>query len=328
MTLLPYTSQPMLLSYHNVAFPVGIMEANSPDSILPWLCTKFTNCVFISPSPNNKFILSANDVWGVEEKIFTKETIALRKTSFGVYGWDLLDILKKSISNQCYINGNYNEKFIPHKYCYNKIDFMHDYLIVGCCDEYFYSVGYTSTGRFELFKIPIQNFIDSLIYTDEDKIHLNLFSYNKDVVPSPDMKRMMFNLEQYNLTRDKVYTTITTRYTFGIASLVRLKEFFHETSWLDKRYTLVLLEHKWIMKELIGNFLNESEREEFVGPINANYDKAKTIHMLGLKMNISPNEKYISSVSSYIDEIIATELDYFPKLISLLKEKYAADLAE
>lgn len=326
MIVLPYSQKPKLLCYHNKAFPIGIIEANSPTSIVPWLCTKCVNCTFSPSSPRNKFNLSAGDIWGVGEKIMTQQTISIKKTFFELYGWDLLDILRKSINNHCYIHGNYNEKFIPYKEFYNKADFTHDFLIVGCSEDYFYSVGYIYTGRFELYEIPVQNFLDSLTNVNGEKIHLNLFSYNQGAIPTPNIKRMISDLDKYFFTHDRIHIKNTTSTTSGIASMFQLKEFFRDEAILDRRYALAFLEHKWILKEIVRVFVNEDECVEFAGLVDNNYNKAEIIHMLSIKMLISPNTKYISSVADYIDEIIDAELKYIPKLINLLKEKYENNL--
>lgn len=79
MTMLPYPEVPILICYHNKAFPFGIIQANSPEDITKWLCTKSINCVYNPNSPKNKFDLAIWDTWGNWEGITTHQVISIRK---------------------------------------------------------------------------------------------------------------------------------------------------------------------------------------------------------------------------------------------------------
>lgn len=64
MTLLPFPEQPMFLCYHNRAFPFGVVQANSPEDITKWVCTKGINCAFRSKRNMNRFRFVVSDLWG------------------------------------------------------------------------------------------------------------------------------------------------------------------------------------------------------------------------------------------------------------------------
>ena len=51
---------------------------------------------------------------------------------------------KEMLDNGHYINGSFNDYYIPRKSAYRQFDFNHDYLLLGYDDErgVFHSVGY------------------------------------------------------------------------------------------------------------------------------------------------------------------------------------------
>ena len=79
MKILPYPQIPQLICYHNKAFPIGIIQANSPENITKWLCTKCINTVYNPNSPQNKFDLAMRDNWGNWEGITTQQVFSIKK---------------------------------------------------------------------------------------------------------------------------------------------------------------------------------------------------------------------------------------------------------
>lgn len=325
MKLLPYPEKPIFLCYHNKAFPFGIIEANSPESITKWVCTKCVNCVYYPNSPNNKFNIVVWDNWGINEGIITREVLQIKKNHFELFKMDLLYILKTAIRSDCYIHGNYyNEKYIPDKLAFNKEDYMHDFLIIGCDDDKFISVGYIANGRFKQFEIPNQNLIDSLFGITDERIDLNLFSYKVSAVPSPNIKRMINDLKKYISTANYLDNPAPDIDTYGISSNIMLKNFFVDEVnkgkiYIDRRYSRVLYEHKWVLAQLVDLFLDDEDKKKYQECANRNLERAKLVHMLGLKMGYTGNANIINRVAELIDQIIAEEMEYIPSLIDLLQ---------
>lgn len=44
---LPFDDHPIPSMYHNLAFPMGIIQGNAKEDIAAWLCGKFFNCFFM-----------------------------------------------------------------------------------------------------------------------------------------------------------------------------------------------------------------------------------------------------------------------------------------
>ena len=195
------------------------------------------------------------------------------------------------------MHGAYNEKYIPGKWAFGLDDYMHDFLIIGCDEEKFVSVGYVADGRFKQFEIPNQNLIDGLYETDGIKINLSFFSYNKGVVPVPNIKRMIDNLQKYISTTNYLDNPTPQNNSYGISTNIRLRDFFEEEVkkygklYVDKRYSRVLYEHKWVLTQLIDSFLDKDEKREYQDITNKNLERAKLVHMLGLKMDYTGDGK-------------------------------------
>ena len=92
--------------------------------------------------------------------------------------------------------------------------------------------------------------------------------------------------------------------------------------YIDKRYSQVLYEHKWVLAQLVDLFVDEDNKKKYQECANRNLERAKLVHMLGLKMGYTGNANIINRVADLIDQIISEEVEYIPSLIELLETKY------
>lgn len=329
MKILPYPDKPIFICYHNKAFPLGIIQANSPVDIKKWVCSKSVNCVYTPSSPKNKFDFAINDVWGQKEGLMVQQLFYLKKDLIKLSKLDLIDFFKIVIDNNCYIHGTYNERYIPRKRAYNKEDYYHDFLIIGYDDKNFISAGFVANGRFEKYNIPYQNFVDSLYNLSWSRIDLNFFSYNDNRVPSYNGKRMIDDMEKYMESIYCLDDMPLDKPSYGLSSIMRVKDFFIDEVQkkgdisIDMRYSRVLYEHKWMLTQLVDSFLaDDINKDKYRTFAARNFDRAKLVHMLGLKMLISQNPAIISNVSFLIDQIVEDEKQYMPELILLLIARY------
>ena len=329
MKLLPFPETPMFLCYHNRAFPFGVVQANSPEDITKWACTKGVYCSF-HPEKMNKFCFAVDDLWSLEEGLMSQQTLQIKKEYLELFNIDLLQILKTAIDNGWYIHGGCNEKYVPSKNSFNQRDFMHDFLVIGYDEKNFISVGYVDDGRFKRFEIPIPDFMKAIVETADGRTNINLFKYNTGAIPEPSIKRMVEDLKKYIATAKYFEIPKQKPYLHGIAACIRLKELFLEEiengcTFVDRRYTLAFCEHKWILAKLVESFLDDEEKEQYAEIANPNLEKAKRIHMLGLKISASGNISSINNIVKLMDEIIVSEIEYIPSLIELFQEKQSID---
>ena len=327
MKTLPFPDTPIFLSYHNRAFPFGVVQANSPEDITKWACTIGVNCSFRSEQKMNKFCFAVDDLWSLEERLMSQQTLQIKKEYLELFNIDLLQILKTSIDKVCYIQGGYNEKYVSGKPSFNQRDFMHDFLVIGYDEKNFISVGYADEGRFKRFEIPIPDFMKAIVETTDGRTNINLFKYNTGATPKPNVKRMLGDLNKYISTASYFENPIQKTNLYGIAACIRLKEFFLEgiedgCTYVDRRYTLAFYEHKWILAKLVESFLDDEDKNQYMEIANRNLERAKLVHMLGLKISAGGNTSSINYISELMNEIIVSEIEYIPKLIELLQKNF------
>ena len=178
---LPFCISPYIVTYHNKAFPLGVIQGNSKIDLTSWISGKFINCFFHSSSLDHKFDLYTLDPWGEQDGANSSQTIKLDKNMFKKLSIDILKTIKKLMDNGYYIHGSYNEKYIPSKKAYKSFDFMHDYILIGYEDYgILYSVGYTKNEKYEEFTITFDEYLASLTNSTNTFIDINTCKYHEE----------------------------------------------------------------------------------------------------------------------------------------------------
>ena len=94
--------------------------------------------------------------------------------------------------------------------------------------------------------------------------------------------------------------------------------------YVDRRYSRALHEHKWVLAQLVDQFVDsESDKKRHLGWANKNMERARCIHMHGIKMGYTGNAQTITRVSNLMDQIIEDETKNIPALLDLLQNKYS-----
>lgn len=327
MKILPYPDKPIFQCYHDKAFQIGVIQGNSPEEVIKWACTKYLNCVF-APKVPNKFIIVEDDDWGLKEQLTTQQFFQMQRKFLTHFNMDLLHILKTALYRNYYIYGIYNERYIPTKQSFQQSDFMHDFLLIGCDDNKFISVGYVADGSFQHYYISNDDMLNSLHGLSGTEMNLRMISYNIDAKPTPNYKRMIEKLTQYISTSDYLAHPTPEEESSGIASNIRLRDFFiSEVNmgkvYVDRRYSRALYEHKWVLAQLVDQFFdNEKKKRKHQEWTTINMEKAYHIHLLGLKMSRSRNKSIINGIASLMDQMIESETQHIPALIEDLENLF------
>ena len=328
MKLLPYPDKPIFQCYHDKAFQIGIIQGNAPEEVIKWACTKYLNCVF-APKVPNKFIIVEDDDWGLKEQLTTQQFFQMQREFLTHFNMDLLHILKTALYRNYYIYGIYNERYIPTKRSFQRSDFMHDFLLIGCDDNKFISVGYIADGSFQHYDISNDDMLNSLHGLSGTEMNLRMISYNIDAKPTPNYKRMIEKLTQYISTSNYLAHPTPEEESSGIASNIRLRDFFiSEVNmgkvYVDRRYSRALHEHKWVLAQLVDQFVDsESDKKRHLGWANKNMERARCIHMHGIKMGYTKDASIITRVTDLMNQIIEDESQNIPALLDLLQDKYS-----
>ena len=329
---LPFEIKPYSICYHNLAFPFGVIQGNGnccDVDVNGWMLRKFINCVYDDSREANRYEICLCDAWGVIDCLTTHQNVNFFKSTYELFGIDILSFVKKSIDSNHYITGIYNERYIRGKSAYDRYDNWHDYIIYGYNDvtEYFYSAGFMCDGKYKGFEIPYDDFLLSVCNDSNKKIQFNLYAFNKEAPVKFNVIRIT------NLLKD--YINSTTREglrlngIYGIKANVKLKEFFKnsfendEKPKFDIRYSRAFMEHKFFIRLAIISLCEKKYlalTEKQLELVESIYQKAQLIHMLGLKINISNNYKLIDRIVELFEDIEKIEKDLLPTIVSLLEQ--------
>ena len=102
--LLPFEDHPYTLTYHNLAFPMGIIQANQTEDMTPWLCGKVLNCCF-EENGWNQFVYNVTTPWFLDDKMFLHQRAELTPALLDGLLGGLLPLLKNILQTGAYIHG-------------------------------------------------------------------------------------------------------------------------------------------------------------------------------------------------------------------------------
>lgn len=323
--MLPFPEEPLSISYQYSAFVIGIIEANAKKDITPWLCSRYIDCTF-RENYADKFSISFYDHFATYENVLINEKVSFQIKTIEKLNINIISLIKTMLSNQKYIYGHYNEKYVPGKKSFEKKYRYHDFLLIGYDDfkEVFISVGYLADEKFQKFEIPYKNMMDALLTLDTPVLSIDIFSFNSSFIFSFDLEKILLMLENYIKSEVSSFEKINGHF-YGIDSIKELSYHFKKTclytSDFKIKYTKSLLEHKKFMflriKYLCENgYLNE---KYYVEQASVIFNEAKLIHLMGMKYRISKQKTILNDLCEKILEINEMEQKYLKDVIRDLK---------
>lgn len=330
---LPFSDKPLVTCFHNMAFPLGVIEANAGmlnKDITPWVISKFLNPIFVETPEKITYDICLFDKWGLDEGILFYQFINMFKYVYDDLKFNIIEYLSKMIRAGCYVIGVYNERYIPGKMFYGKIDFMHDYILYGVNEEkeIFYSAGYLGDDKYQTYAILFSDFLKSVYNTPNDRIQFGFRTYNNEYQYCFNKEKIVQELTDY--LNSTTYHGLKENAFYGIDANRKLKEYFlscvkkNENSRLDLRYTRAYMEHKYFIylctKYLLDNKLVSTD-EINIKNAEALYNDATKIHLLSIKLNISKNYKIIYKIANLFEKIQEGETQIISYIIDVLGDK-------
>lgn len=319
--VLPFEINPLSVMYHNLAFPLGVIQGNAKCDITPWLCHKFINCVF-NPPAKNKFSISLSDNWGVGDKITFHQQIQLFHDTYDIVGIDIIQVLINMLANGYYVGGNYNEEYIPGKQAYGVEYFPHDYLLIGFDNEkeIFYSVGYL-TKQFVNYEISYVNMRMALTSLANKKPVFNFYQYNTEAEVMVNIEKILSALQDY-LSSSNSLRQYTKGLFYGLDAIDNLGEYYiadGNQSNFDHRYTKGLMEHKNIMLKRIKYLCSHQyiTDNEYVSRSESVFEYSSIVHNLGIRFKLLGDCNILQEIRLIIQKMKEIELSY---LVSVKKD--------
>ena len=100
--MLPFVLDVPSISYHNKAFPLGVMKANLKNFDC-WICNKLIQCVY--EPVHIRYNLFNEDIWSNRENITTTQSFHVSPDIFQYSSFDILGIVKDMLNHGYYVGG-------------------------------------------------------------------------------------------------------------------------------------------------------------------------------------------------------------------------------
>ena len=223
---LPFEINPFVKSYHCLAFPLGVVQANVKKDFIPALISKYINFCYNKRKYDHWFDFCTYSPWWAEDDVTSSQSIILDKTLYDKWNIDVTKLVTSFLESGYHVHGSYNEKYIPGKIAFNKYDYIHDYIIIGYDleERVFYSVGYLSSGVYKEFKISFDDYINSLKHNNKSTIEIHTCKVIGEPCETPKFGWLIEELYDYiNSTNSK--HTYNGETIFGLDSMKKLEEY-------------------------------------------------------------------------------------------------------
>lgn len=319
--ILPFEVDVPSITYHNKAFPLGVIKANIPQFDI-WICNKLINCVY--ESCKNACNLYDEDIWDLKNNLIIPQSFHIIPEIFQCPSFDIISIAKDMINHGYYIYGLYNELYIQGKSAYHNYDFVHDYLIYGYDDDIksFKSVGYLKNQKYKRYNINYDDFHNSLKHFCFSRLSIHFHKINFNFQPQINISLITNAINDYLLSQQNS-SNIKTDDIYGINVWHKLAEQILTTSnsALDIRSFRAFVEHKAIMhlrfKILSSDYVSTELSEAYYTQV---YTETEMVYNLSLKYNITHDENLLLKINTYIQKICQAEQKILEKILLQLKD--------
>ena len=328
-TELPFEEKPYLSMYQNLAFPLGIVQANARRAgldITPWLCGKYINCMYTDVWPDRRFSICTHDEWYQADAVFSMRSILLTPAFYQALQIDRMDLLKRMLDQGYYVCGTFNEQYIPGKSSYQHAYFPHGFLLFGYHDPdgYFSAAGYLSDGYFHSFRVSYADFWNAILTVRQEKCGFDFYRYRPDATFPLRVDIIRQELHDY-LHSTSTVVQKQKRAKYGLCAVEAWKQYFcacMEENRMDLRYTKGLLEHKLLMHMRVQYLYAHGYLSDpgWVKAAQSVYRKMTQFHLIALKYTVQQRIRSTQFLE-LIDEALETEKAYLPELLQELTKR-------
>lgn len=255
---LPICTQPIVLG-NFLAMQYSVFQASEND-LTPVLVNYYSNIVS-EQDKRVQFSHLHEDKWLVKEKIMHQHHMTWHREIFEEDPSVLINLIRRFISNQYYLTGNYNAFYIKSKPSYQCYDTNTVYLIYGYNDEnrVFYAIGKTNSNLFETYNIKYEDYIQSVCNHDKGLFNLNFLKYNDNPNIKTNLKKVYNGIYDYVHSQNKENGVIpegnAKNYRYGLncyRSFLKSLATQHEyRRFIEPTSYLVFLEHHILMMQRI-----------------------------------------------------------------------------
>lgn len=320
--ILPFGTSPYLDLYQYNAFSFGILQGNP--NAYPWIYSNFI-----------QYDIFGEDAWLEYRKAFTRTHIYEMGQEYPRDS--IISMIKDCIINDYYVNGGYDEFYIPNKIVCQKTHFLHDFLIYGFDDdtETFYSFGYVNgkTNKYQVcrtFTISYSDLLDSVVKANYDEYWTEYF-YKVIINPALDLSfnRMRFCDELYQYIKQPVLWVnepingpsgiCNWKYLFNLISSENNNSIPTTVTFIKKSNQYV----KMMFDRL--KYVNEHEISipDLVEKYSTVYEKSNRVVTMAMMYRITLNKKLLEDIKNILKQIFDDEYMILEKVFDKFVMQHA-----
>lgn len=322
---LPFETAPLLNHYLGKAYSLGIIQGNAGDRSLPWIYSRYINCIF-HPSAENQFDFYTPDYWGRSDHILTEQRMQLQRETYGIMGLDILRFVRDLLDRGVYVYGTNNERYIPGKSSYPSQDYLHEYILFGYSDDKhsFLSCGYLADRHYREFEILYDDYLRSLMNTTDGMIKFSFWQYCQQAEFALDIPHIVVELSDY------LHSVNTQRVQqnglhYGLDAVIKLMECLakqiRNEGRADIRYTKAFLGHKKLMSQRLQYLrtVGFGMEPDWLEQTAEHEKKAEQIHLLCIRQNFKGTPSSAEYIEKRFTEILQGERHILPAVLERLK---------
>ena len=320
--ILPFTDAPTALTYHYIAFSLGIIQGNAQESVAPWMSSRSINCWF-SPASDINFSFDEADNWAIKDKILFHQQIDLFRDQYdAIIGGNHVSLLKKMIRLGYYPHGAYNEEFIPGKTAFQNGYHEHDFILFGYDDDIqsFISAGYLSDKKYQRFFIPYECMERAISTLRRDKIYYSFWKYNQEATYQLNSQKITQDLTDYLNSTNSQREHIEGR-TWGLSALIDTGKFildcYEKEKYIDHRCTRAVMEFKKLMHMRIDYLLSSKilADQKYLDCARDAFHLSEVAHLLGVKFRLTKEKNIAYDINEICKKIVVLENSYLPDVL-------------
>ena len=327
---LPFEIDTYVNQYLDQSYPYGIIQANAKINnidIMPWIASKFINYSFNQSIDKNQFSVQIFDANGINDGKLTQDIVNLDRTEYlSNNATPLINYIIDLIRSGHYVLGQFNEKYVAQMSIYQKMDFIHTYILYGfdSSSSQFKSAGYVNGHKYQEYNLSFDDYYNAIKYNNEKHITLRVTKYNKDKKYILNYNRLVQAFKDYYHSENNISFCYPPKQVHGLDALNLLGEYYLNLKTgqaFDIRFTIGVAKTKSLLIDILKYLQNYFLLQDFEDIIESAKEVAKKAyftHLMGVKYNYTFNRSILESVYSNIMSIIEIEKITFPKIINKL----------
>ncbi len=312
--------KPIVRCYNHHAFPTGLINGNYKEK--GWIYNYFYT-IYFDRDARRKVDMKC-DYFFEKENVFIKGYYIVPKLVN--QSGDFVSFLKSLISGGNSIAGIYDEFYLKHADTYQKLHFMHNFLLHGFDDKKnaFISSGYVRDrmdAMWKTFEIPYKDFCEA-VECEDGVICFNTFAPIIGHVNEMRTDNLKRGLEEYLYPPNKdgiLYgiDAMKSYINFISIQMIERGKMHIPSMYATYEYRKIMLERLWHMAEIkIGPYCFYEKYKKI-------YTKAKIMLNIFLKYCIKPMDSLAKKIKAYGEEMLLEELMLYEEILNFIQRGYS-----